>query len=601
MALDGTSRAVVRLGIGLVQGAILAGLFLADDHKVFPATLPQVFAPLVAVAVFIPLIVSQSLGNLRRTTLIAWSVTATAIVAGLAWYDVWHAWQPPGGPGLSARIGLILAVFLFVAHALVSCGDADRRIVARYPTLFDLAWKLGVQAAIIVCFLGAFWIMLWLGIALFNMIGFTGFGRFVTDAAVAIPLTTIAAAAALHATDTSAPLVRGVRGLALTLLSWLLPVIALIALAFLVSLAVTGLQPLWATRTAALLLIAAAAVLVIHINAAYQDGSVHPPHILRVAGTLASVLLVFLVWIAAYALWLRVSQYGWTVDRVTSAACVAVAGMFAAGYLIAALLPGPWLKFIEHWNVYSTFFCLIVLFALATPIADPMRLAVNDQVARLKAGVVKPEKFDFGYLAYHGGRFGHEALETLRKSDDRQIAALAAKPHLDLMFRHAAKHYSEREIAAAITMHPAGKSLPATFLKQDWGKFDYSEIGGIEACFTGMKNYRCDAVEADVDGDGHAELVVVHSWRGEGFVRSLSGWVYRLTGDHWKAVAEISVNGCSKSLDPLLAGNFTLVAPLFRDLKIGDDVVHLRPMISPRKGCPAPGVGFITEPRSAED
>ena len=79
----------------------------------------------------------------------------------------------------SVRAFLVCGVFLFVAHALVSCGDADRRIVAHYPTLFDWPGSWACRSRSACCFVGAFWIMLWLGIALFNMIKLTGFATFI--------------------------------------------------------------------------------------------------------------------------------------------------------------------------------------------------------------------------------------------------------------------------------------------------------------------------------------------------------------------------------------------------------------------------------------
>jgi len=549
----------VRLILGLGQGLALYLLYSAFDQKIWPATAPQLFAPLTVVALFVPLVILQALGNVRALTLIVWALIATAVVAGLAWYDVWRAW--PGETVAvvpSARTFLVCGAFLFVAHALVSCGDADKRIVAHYPTLFDLAWKLGVQIAIAVCFVVAFWIILWLGVGLFDMIKLGGFGRLIGHSWVAIPLTTIAAAAAIHVTDTRATLVRGVRTLALTLLGWLLPVIALIAFAFLISLVFTGLTPLWQTRSATFLLMAAAAVLVIHINAAYQDGDPErrPPHILRVAGTLAAVLLVFIVWIAGYALWLRVAQYGWTVDRITSAAVVLVGGMFAVGYLIAALLPGLWLKLIEHWNVYGTFLFLIVLLALSTPIADPMRLAVDSQVARLQSGAVKPDKFDFWYLRDSGGRFGRNALQALRSSPNATIreAALAPLTNGPIPFRRV-----RTDLATAIAVHPKGRSLPATFLHQDWSKpMPYGD-GMISGCLDEFGV--CDAVLTDLDGDGHDEIILVYTNQAQG-----SQWwgasVFQDRSGVWILAGEIKDPGCKGFREGLIAGRFRVVPPV---------------------------------------
>ncbi len=589
---------VARLVLGLGQGLALYLLFSAFDLKSWPATEPLLFAPLAIVALFVPLLVSQALGNMRLRTLLVWTVAATAILAGLAWYDVWHLWPGnpwPGNPhGLfppgivpTAHTIFICGLFLFMAHALVSCGDADRRIVARYATLFDLAWKLGVQLAIIVAFTAAFWIMLGLGIALFEMIKLHGFGRFIAHPWVWIPLTTIAAGAAIHITDTRASLVRGVRTLALTLLGWLLPVIALIAFAFLISLVFTGLTPLWQTRSATLLLLAAAAALIIHINAAYQDGDVEhrPPHILRVAGTLGAALLIFIVWIAAYALWLRVDQYGWTVDRIYSAACVLVGGMFAVGYLIAALLPGYWLKLIERWNVYGTFVFLIVLFALSTPIADPMRLSVASQVARLESGTVKPAQFDFAYLRYQGGRFGREALNTLIASKNGDIRkgadiALIGEPESVRTIRP-----KPAILGRPINVWPKGRSLPAAFIEQDWSQTSMSYA--MDVCVTGegLGHWQCDAWYGDIDGDGKDEIIFVYGLNNDKEHYGSIG-IFRQLDGKWQLVGTVGMH-CRDYRTPLIAGRIKAVAPLQPDLAIdGRHLVaiprNVEPFCSPR-------------------
>jgi len=581
---------VARLVLGLCQGLALYLLFSAYDLKAWPATEPLLFAPLTVVALLVPLLISQALGNMRLRTLSIWAVVATAILAGLSWYDVWHLGEQhaglfPAGIVPTAHTFFICGLFLFVAHALVACGDADRRIVAHYPTLFDLAWKLGVQAAIIVCFTAAFWIMLWLGIALFDMIKLPGFGRLVAHPWVWIPLTTVAAGAAIHITDMRDTLVRGVRTLVLTLLGWLLPVIALIAFAFLISLVFTGLQPLWETRSAAFLLMAAAAVMIIHINAAYQDGDEErrPPHILRVAGTLASVLLVFIVWIAAYALWLRVEQYGWTVDRIYSASCVLVAAMFAVGYFVAALLPGLWLKLIERWNVYGTFLFLAMLLALSTPLADPMRLAVDSQMARLEASKVAPDKFDFWYLRAHGGRFGRDALTVLSHARDKntRMGALAVladqgtpgvKPRPALLGR-------------SINVLPAGRSLPADFLNQDWSQSRFSYAADV--CISGenLSGWRCDAVLKDLDGDGQEEILLLYGRNGDEGKFGSIGMFGKVDGK-WRLLGTIGMH-CVDYRSALVSGAFKAIRPRQSDLQIGGKRIvtspeDVEPFCSPR-------------------
>lgn len=579
---------IVRLLIGLVQGVTLYFLYFAHDHQAWPATDSKLFAPLALVFLFVPLLALQGIGNLRKRTLLSWVVLAAAIAAGFAFYDVWHAWPadtqwvdgkmvatPHVMP--SANVVVFTAVFLFVAHALISCAEADRRIVPRYPVLFDLAWKLGVQVAIAACFVGSFWIILGLGMALFEMIKLHFFREFVQHSWFAIPATTLATAVSIHITDTRASLVRGVRTLALMLLGWLLPVIALIAFVFLISLVFTGLQPLWQTRSATALLLVATAVLVIHINAAYQDGDpVHRPHhVLRVAGTLASILLIFIVSIAAYALWLRVDQYGWSVDRIYTAACALVALSFALGYFVAALLPTPWLKLIETWNFLTTILGLVILFALFTPIADPMRLSVADQMERLSSGKVKPESFDFSYLRWQGGRFGRLALIELSYSKNARVkAAATATLYETHHYARFASVPSATNLAANIKVFPLGKSLPSSFVAQSWS--DSSLVVGCRD--SAYFRSPCDAIVKDFDGDGADDIFLIHNRSG----LSDSWWtgeLYKLVGKEWQQIALAHEVNCKGDREALLAGKFKLVAPLTRlpDIEVNGRRVTLVP------------------------
>ncbi|MBL7372883.1 DUF4153 domain-containing protein, partial [Escherichia coli] len=90
---------------------------------------------------------------------------------------------------------------------------------------------------------------------------------------------------AVQLTDVRDGLIRGVRTVALMLLSWLLLVITVLTAGFLAALPFTGLEPLWATRSATAMILAAAAALIILINTAYQDGEADnlPPRVLRIA------------------------------------------------------------------------------------------------------------------------------------------------------------------------------------------------------------------------------------------------------------------------------------------------------------------------------
>src|SRR5262249_34998450 len=104
-----------------------------------------------------------------------------------------------------------------------------------------------------------------------------------------------------------------------------------------------------------------------------------------------------------------------------TAACVLVAGFYAVGYALSVVLPGPKLRGIERWNFGAALLILAVMLCLFSPVADPARIAVNSQMARLTGGAQDPTKFDFNYLRNIGPRFGRDALNQLAGSTDPQI------------------------------------------------------------------------------------------------------------------------------------------------------------------------------------
>src|SRR5260370_24481946 len=98
-----TATSLMRLAIGLVQGVALLMLYQASEQKTWPATDGFVFAPLVATATFVPLIVISALGHLRLRTLVAWAVAATLLCSGLAVYDIFRDSISTAGTGPPPR------------------------------------------------------------------------------------------------------------------------------------------------------------------------------------------------------------------------------------------------------------------------------------------------------------------------------------------------------------------------------------------------------------------------------------------------------------------------------------------------------------------
>lgn len=389
---DRRAIALARLAIGLLQGVALYWLFrwTQGGQRLWPATDPALFGPLLIVSLYLPLVLLAGVGRLRLLTLGIWTTVAAIALALLAWHDITRQVQMEN---TQLTFGLMAfgATALFIAHHLIVPADRERRLFATYATYFDVAWMAGVQLALSIAFAGAFWLLLWLGASLFNIIGLSFLGDLLEEAWFSLPLTGLAFATAVQLTDVRDGLIRGVRTVALMLLSWLLLVLTVLVGGFLAALPFTGLDGLWETGSATALVLSAAGGLIILINAAYQDGRPDnlPPVVLRIAVRVASVLLTPLVLLAFWGLSLRIGQHGLTPDRIIAVACALVGAAYAMGYGLGAIIPlirkgSPWMKALETTNIATALLEVAVILALFTPLADPARLSVADQVARLE-------------------------------------------------------------------------------------------------------------------------------------------------------------------------------------------------------------------------
>jgi hypothetical protein len=586
-AATARKTAATRLAIGLAQGIALFLLQKADESKTWPATVPMLYAPLLVCALMVPLLPLAALSAMRRRSLILWTAVAAALAAILAVHAAWTGAEPQrlGAGPLSPPIFIAVAALLFIAHHLVQPADAARKPVAPYADYFDLAFTNLIRLFLSLAFTGAFWLLLFLAGALFKLIGIEAIQKLIGETAFAFPATGLMFAAAVHMavqlTESRAGLVRGVRTVGLTLLAWLSPLMVVIATGFLATLPFTGLAPLWGTKAATALLLAAAAALIILVNAAYQDG-VEPPHAIpQWAARIAGLLLIPIVILAAYALWLRVDQYGLTPDRVFAGAYLVVAIGFTVGYALAALKPGPWMKTLEPTNLIMAAVSVLLLIALFTPIADPARLSVGSQVKRLEMGKVTAEKFDFAFLRFDSGRYGRNALEKLKADRNADIAKRAREALASTARTPAALNAPD---FSAMNVYPAGKTLPASFKTQDWNAPD----SGTVCVFL---KAACSVVMLDVDGDGADEVLLTNGATFD---------VMKLLDSRWRKVAEASAPCGTVKLDAAkTADGVRLDAPTpRRDVLIGDQRLMLIPA---DKGCSTPSdpvVITIVPPKS---
>ncbi|QQQ18315.1 DUF4153 domain-containing protein [Brevundimonas vitis] len=521
------AMAVARIAIGVTQGLVLYLLYRTTEDQgigramIWPATVPGLFGPLMLVALYLPVVLLAGVGRLRPMTLAVWAGIAAVVLGLLGWHDVVRQAVgngPDEAPYLDLPLFPFAAVALFIAHHLIVPADQERRWIASFAAYFDTAWKAGVQLALSIGFTVAFWLLLFLGAALFNVIGLRFLGDLIQEPWFAIPVTTLTFAVAVHLTDVRDGLIRGVRSVALMLLSWLLLVMTVLVAGFMAALPFTGLDGLWATGSATALVLAAAGALIVLINTAYQDGRPEnaPPAVLKIAVRVAALLLTPLVVLAIWGLALRIGQYGLTPDRIIAAACAVVGGIYAVGYGYAALPVhrAGWMQPLERTNVGAAVATVATILVLFSPLADPARLSVADQMARLERGAVSPEAFDYRFLRFESGRVGEKALARLAASSDAAVATRAKEAQ-------AAESRYEIEPPSVLSQvvieaYPAGTALPQGFAVPVMS----SDIRAT--CDTAGK---CLAQSLDMNGDGQVEVLLANPWMLMLFQQADGAWV----------------------------------------------------------------------------
>jgi hypothetical protein len=557
--------APLRLAIGLTQGVALWWLYNAADtasHQ-WPATVPALFAPLLLIAAFVPVLLLAGVGRMRMTTLAGWALGAVAFLVLLGWHEVARqsAETLDGPPFLNGPMPLFAAAALFIGHHLILASDMERKWIAAFPTYFDTAWKAGVQLALSLGFTAAFWILLFLGAGLFRVIGLDFLEDLIRKEWFAIPVTTFAFAIAVHLTDVRDGLIRGVRTVVLMLLSWLLLVITVLVAGFLAALPFTGLSGLWETGSATSLVLAAAAALIILINTAYQDGRPDnlPPLVLRIAVRAAAVLITPLIVIAFWGLSLRIGQHGLTPDRIIALACAVVGAAYAVGYGWAALSPfwrkSDWMRPLERTNVWTAVLTVAVILALFSPLADPARLSVADQTARLQRGAVAPDKFDYRFLRFESGKAGKAALARLARSADPAVAS-RAKTAQAVSNRWDRTDVGVPERTPVFEVYPAGAALPTGFV---------APVPPSDRRYACTSPGECVAAPMDMNGDDRPEVLIASS-------HTIVLWTVR--AGKWEREGDFNLRRCpnEERADPrelLRSGAVRPARPTWSDLTVG--------------------------------
>jgi hypothetical protein len=560
-----------RLAIGLAQGLGLYALIQSRAHNVWPGHDPYLFAALSLAGIFAPLVLLEGLGEIPVILLSLWSGIVAAALASLG---IYHHWRIQGAEQVHAGIALavLTALMLVTAQTLLRTWTRSGRILSGYRLYFDSTWTLVARLLIWGAITGITWALVGSGNSLLNWLRahYPAFRPGVDPQMLILPLVALASAAAFDMTRPGSWSNRFVRKALLACWTMALPMLVVISTMLLgthlfLSPATLG----WSLSFALLLLLA--------VNASYRGDS-RRGRWRKASEFAAAFLMLGLACVAADALHLRAAALGWTAERLYAGAAIAMTGLYGLAYCGAALISiggGRWMQRLEIINPLMALLLVGLCLALASPLADPLQLAVNSQAGRLERGAVDPAAFDFGYLRRQGARFGADALAAMAKSRVPEVARNAA---IMLSATPAPEAPPPSEIGANITVRTPGARLPALLLAHDWS----AENVTVPPCLT-RPAMTCDAWFMDLDRDGTAEVLLVYGTDARWWAT-----VMKQTKTGWRPAASFASPNCRGSLAAMRAGDLYAVdpAPTWQDLLVAGFRLTAKP--APKADLPCP-------------
>ncbi|WP_299938258.1 DUF4153 domain-containing protein [uncultured Pelagimonas sp.] len=338
-----------------------------------------------------------------------WS-TLVALVLGAA---LW--WAAGRHDTVTAFFNLLypqisfLVILLITTPFLAAGGEGAP---TRYATLFLNSWQIVVRHVVAMFFTLMFWGLLTMSDAILRLVGLELIDLFVAQSLVSWVLTGavygLAMGVARSFSDDLSPM------LAVQLLRFFLPLVLGVSLVFVVAVPLRGWEDVLQGLSPASILIGFCLAALLMISAAVDASATSEvkARFMRICVALMALVLPALAGLAAWAIWLRVGQYGWTPERLMAATVAAVLLIYGIAYALSVVLQGDWMARIREVNTGLAVACLVVALIWLTPFVVPERIAALSQSLRAVEGE-SASKLPLDAMAQDWGKPGRKALDQL--------------------------------------------------------------------------------------------------------------------------------------------------------------------------------------------
>ncbi len=422
-------------------------------------------------------------------------------------------------------------------------------------------------------FTGLLWLLLFLLLSLFHMLGIDYFKDLFEEPIFVYPVTALAFGVAIHLIGSVDRLTSVALEQLLNLLKWLAVLAGshsgdVQSVALLAEFAQVGVYGRQGHRCA--LAVAAG-----RGNGAAAQRCIprrlDPKPYPRWIGLSLRIVVPLLVLIAAtalYALCVRVQHFGLTVSRVWALVVAFAALLYSGGYALSAFGKNAWFAGMARVNIAVALTLIAVIAATFTPLLSPFRLAADSQyrlvvergLAALESPSERPEnRYRIGdqplkYLRFSAGRYGLQRLEALSRlqtgKDAEQVPGCRganAGNQQPLEQREAVE--SPTAALAALTLFPAGSSLDPNLVEAIVAD---STARGMMLSGPSAAGF---GIFMDLNGDGRDEFVLMMGY---------AEFVYEKRQDTWHHAGNLTLR------NPQQVPRSALLLDLKNSLQQGD-------------------------------
>ncbi|EEZ4382531.1 MULTISPECIES: DUF4153 domain-containing protein [Escherichia] len=439
-----------------------------------------------------------------------WGWLALVFIATLA-MSGWLKWQIDGMSSWRAdqelwEFGCYLLLMAMLLLPWIQLNLHDRKGRTNYSFFYQSVWHNTLILMVIFITNGLTWLVLLLWSELFKLVGITFFSTlfFSTDWFIYLTLGLVTALSVILA-RTQSRLIASIQKLFTLIATGLLPLVSLLTLLFIITLPFAGLNAISRHISAAglLLTLAFLQLLLMAIVRDPQKASLPWTGPLRCLIKTSLLVAPLYVLIAAWAIWMRVAQYGWTAERLHGALAVVVLLAWSLGYFVSIVWRKGQNPLVLQGKVNLTvsLLVLVILVLLNSPVLDSMRISVNSHMARYQSGKNTPDQVSI-YMLEHSGRYGRAALESL-KSDVEYMKDPKRRRSLLMAFdgvQRLQQQISEKALADNVFIAPGSGKPDATF----WSAVMKNRYNAM-IC---IEKDACVLVEQDLNSDGRAERIL---------------------------------------------------------------------------------------------